>query len=167
MSLIFMRTLTLNVQGIDMPMKLKDIPRFERQNDISVSVYAWEEGKEEDGELGFVYPLRVSKEVKPQHVNLLLIANDETSHYCWIKNFSRLVSAQYSRNGHELAYCRFCLHGFRGVPSDTISRLEDAKNRRDKHEQECYRHGGQKVSFPDEPICEFTSIEKQVSRFYV
>ena len=45
MSLIFMRTLTLNVQGIDMPVKLKDIPRFERQNDISVSVYAWEEGK--------------------------------------------------------------------------------------------------------------------------
>ena len=152
-----------------MPMKLKDIPRFERQNDISVSVYAWEEGKkEEDGsqELGFVYPLRVSKEVKPQHVNLLLIANDETSHYCWIKNFSRLVSAQYSRHDGELAYCRFCLHGFRGVATDTISRLEDAENRRDKHEQECFRHGGQKVSFPDEPICEFTSIEKQVSRFF-
>ncbi len=45
--------------GIDMPMQLKDIPRFEKQNNISVSVYGWEPAKKnEDAEevLGFAYP---------------------------------------------------------------------------------------------------------------
>ena len=31
-----------DMTGIDMPMELKDIPRFEKQNSISVSVYGWE-----------------------------------------------------------------------------------------------------------------------------
>ena len=35
---------------IDMPMQLKDIPRFEKQNNISASVYGWEPvRKDEDG----------------------------------------------------------------------------------------------------------------------
>ena len=88
---------------------------------------------------------------------------DEVKHYCWIKHFSRFVSAQYSRNGHELAYCRFCLHGFIGVAIEgQCTRLEDAKRRRDEHEKECFRHGGQKTSFPEEPFVEFKAIQKQV-----
>ena len=154
-----------DMTGIDMPMELKDIPRFE-QNNISVSVYGWEPMKKnKDGEVepGYAYTLRVAKDVKPHHVNLLMIG-DEVKHYCWIKHFSRLVSAQYSRHGHELAYCHFCLHGFYGqaIP-DQCTRLEDAKRRRDEHEKECFRHGGQKTSFPDDPCVRFTSIEKQVT----
>ena len=56
--------------AIEMPMKLKDIPRFERQNNISVSVYGWEPAKEnEDGEqeVGFAYVLRVATEVTQAH----------------------------------------------------------------------------------------------------
>ena len=71
----------LNMQGINVPMQLKDIPRFERQNDISTSVYAFEESKmNEDGEKepGFVYPLKVVNELKEHHVDLLLIGNEET-----------------------------------------------------------------------------------------
>ena len=100
--------------GIEMPMQLKDIPKFERQNDISVSVYGWESDTNEDDELGFVYTLHMAKEVKPHHVNLLMIGED-VKHYCWIKYFSRLVSAQYSAHHGEVAYCHYCLHGFYGV----------------------------------------------------
>ena len=155
-----------DMTGINMPMELKDIPRFEKQNSISVSVYGWEPTKKnKDGEVepGYAYTLRVAEDVKPHHVNLLMIG-DEVKHYCWIKHFSRLVSAQYSRYGHELAYCHFCLHGFYGqaIPGQ-CTRLEDAKRRRDEHEKECFRHGGQKTSFPDDPCVRFTSIEKQVT----
>ena len=155
--------------GIEMPMQLKDIPRFERQNDISVSVYGWEPAKKnKDGEVepGYAYTLRIAEEVKPKHVNLLMIG-DEVKHYCWIKYFSRLVSAQHSRSGHELAYCHFCLHGFYGqaIPGQ-CTRLEDAKRRRDEHEKECFRHGGQKTSFPDDATVRFTSIEKQVTYLF-
>ena len=152
--------------GIEMPMQLKDIPRFERKNNISVSVYGWEPAKEnEDGEqeVGFAYVLRVATEVKPRHVNLLMIG-DDTKHYCWVKNFSRLVGAQYTGAHGEHAYCRYCLHGFVGVAIEgQYTRVENAKRRRDDHEKECFRHGGQKTSFPEDPYVRFTSLEKEVS----
>ena len=56
-----------NMTGIDMIMQLNDIPRFEKQNNISVSVYGWEPArKDEDGEkeLAFAYILRTAEEVK-------------------------------------------------------------------------------------------------------
>ena len=163
----------LNMSGIEMPMKCteQNMTKFEHQNDISVSVYGWEEGKTNDDDEekpGFAYPLRVAKEVKPRHVDLLLISNDETQHYCWIKKFSALVSSQYSGYHGELAYCRFCLHGFRGVAAPgQHTRLEDAKRRRDEHQLECFRHGGQKTSFPKDPIVKFRDIKKQVEAPYV
>ena len=88
---------------------------------------------------------------------------DEVKHYCWIKHFSRLVRSQYTGAHGEHAYCRFCLHGFYGkaIPGQ-CTRLEDAKRRRDEHEKECFRHGGQKTSFPEEPFVEFKAIQKQV-----
>ena len=155
--------------GIEMPMQLKDISRLERQNNISVSVYGWEQSKKnKDGEVdpGYAFTLRITEEVKPNHVNLLMIG-DEVKHYCWVKQFSRLVSAQYSQHDGELAYCHFCLHGFhsKAIPGQ-CTRLEDAKRRRDEHEKECFRHGGQKTSFPEDPTVRFKSIEKQVTYFF-
>ena len=70
---------------IEMPMQLKDSPGFERENNISVSVYGWEpEKKNKEGELdpGYAFTLRIAEEVKPNHVNLLVIG-DEVKHYCW------------------------------------------------------------------------------------
>ena len=71
---------------------------------------------------------------------------DKTKHYCWIKHFSHLVSAQYTGNGHEHAYCRCCLHGFKGKAIEgQCTCLQDAKRRQDEHEKECFVHGGQKT----------------------
>ena len=107
-------------------------------------------------------PIRVAEDAKPRHVNLLMLG-DKIKHYCWIKNFSRLVSAQYSGHDEELAYCRFCLHGFHGVAIEgQCTHLRDAKQRRDEHEKECFRHGGQKTSFPEEPYVKSKDIQKQV-----
>ena len=91
-------------------MALKDIPKFEKANNVSISVYGYQEGKE--GQEGFVYHLKVSKEVNERRVNLLLIADDDTNHSCFIKNFGRLVGSQYSSDNHKAYFCRFCLHGF-------------------------------------------------------
>ena len=113
-----------------MPMALKDIPRFERMNNISVSVYGYNEGQEdEEKEKGFVYPLLVAQELKERHVNLLLISNENTSHYCLIKNFSHLVRSQVTSKKCAHFFCRFYIHGF------TRQDLLDA------HEGECYVHG--------------------------
>ena len=57
-----------NLQGISFPMALKDIPKFEKANNVSVSVYGYQEGTEDKE--GFIYPLKVSKEVNVCHVDL-------------------------------------------------------------------------------------------------
>ena len=132
-------------------------------NNISVSVYGAEQ-ENKDGKIGgFFYPLKVVKEMKEKHVDMLLYSNDENNHYCWIKNFSRLVGSQYTKNHLEHAYCRFCLHGYVGKAIDgQRTRLEDAKRRRDEHEQECFAHNGQKLVFPDDDSVGFDNVFKQV-----
>ena len=52
------------------------------------------------------------KEVNERHINLLLIAADDTNHYCFIKDFGKLVGSQYSSANKKTYFCRFCLHGF-------------------------------------------------------
>ena len=144
---------TFDLRGIEFPVALKDIDRFERQNDVSVSVYGFEEGKEE--EEGVVYPLRVTRIVKPKHVNMLLIANDDTNHYCWIKNMSKLLSSQYSNHNGVQHFCRFCLHGFRRA--DLL----------EKHEGVCYTHSAQRIEFPEDTTVQFKNIEKQVKAPFI
>ena len=46
-----------NLQGISFPMALKDIPKFKKANNVSISVNGYQEGKE--GQEGFEYLLKV------------------------------------------------------------------------------------------------------------
>ena len=79
----------LNFKGIEFPRKLNDIDKFEKKNPgLAINVFGVE--KEE------VYPLRLSK-IKFKPINLLLISDSETKHYCLIKNMSRLLSSQISK----------------------------------------------------------------------
>ena len=61
-----------------MQMQLKDKPRVKRQNYISISAYGWENArinKDGEEELGYATTLRVAKEIKSRHVNLLMIGD--------------------------------------------------------------------------------------------
>ncbi|XP_074036831.1 uncharacterized protein [Leptinotarsa decemlineata] len=101
----------LNVAGMDFPVKLKDIPKFEIMNDCSINVYGLEKcfknGKDSYDVVG---PLHYSKRRLNSHVNLLNIMDDSgNSHYCWIKDLSRLVSSQISAHEHRKYFCDGCL----------------------------------------------------------
>ena len=94
---------TLNLSGLDFPMPVKDIPKFEKQNpDISVNVVCIGDDS------GYV-PLYVSKQRnRRHHVNLFLTeGSDEHGnhrhHYVWITNMSRLVGSRtnHSRTKHQ------------------------------------------------------------------
>ena len=81
---------------------------------------------------------------------------------------SRLLAGQYSTNNGEMAYCRFCCHGFAGKCNPAQStRLQDAKRCRDEHEKECFVHGGQLLVFPEEDYVEFKNYQKQVEEPFV
>ena len=66
----------LNMEGITYPVAVKDVPKFEKQNDISINVFGYEDG---------YYPLYISRDQKERHVNLLLLEDKGKTHYCLIK----------------------------------------------------------------------------------
>lgn len=77
-------------------------------------------------ELHDIYPLRVTNEEKAQHIDLLLITNEQgVSHYCYISNFSRLFSKQMSKHGHAVVVCKRCLYRFWG--NSKLYRLKEHK----------------------------------------
>ena len=80
--------------GIEFPTPLTQIDRFERQNKLAVKVFGYNDEVKKK-EVGYVYPLSISKKYEGDDervINLLLISNNETNHYTWIKNISRLLS---------------------------------------------------------------------------
>ena len=100
----------LRFDGIDFPASLRAIDRFEKLNEgIKVNVYGFDTGKE-----GGTYPIRISEkdDAGAKHLDLMLMANDEKRHYCWVKNLSRLLTAQVSDHDGEAYFCRRCLNHF-------------------------------------------------------
>ena len=86
------------------PMALDKITFFEKRNDISVNVYQWKE---------CACPLRITKEEKPFHVDLVFLTKDFENHFALIKNFSRFASSQVPGKGHtERFFCKRCLNSF-------------------------------------------------------
>ena len=59
-----------------------------------------------------IHPLYITKDNDKSPINLLLISEVKdgkvNSHYCWIKNFNRLCSAENKHNG-ETFFCLRCI----------------------------------------------------------
>ena len=117
-----------NWNDIKFPMKLKDILKFENNNNINVNVFSYDDGTKK------VYTLRLSKTDYEEHVNLFLC--DE--HYGVVKDLSRLVSGQLSKHDHKSHICLRCLNHFK-----TPESLE-------KHLELCQNHDYQRHVYPNE-----------------
>ena len=93
---------TLTMKGIEYPVSLKDLNKFEKQNpSISITVL----GYEEKG----VYPLKISDCVDREHnIILMLFKNEGVNHYCLVKNLSRLLTPQVSNRNGKHYFCLRC-----------------------------------------------------------
>ena len=95
----------LDFTGIEFPTPLNQIPNVEHQNNLSINVFGYSES-------AGIHPLYLSKDHTRDPINLLLITKVEDgkilSHYCWIKNFDRLCSAENKHNG-ETFFCLRCI----------------------------------------------------------
>ena len=80
------------MDGIEYPVSLKDIDKFENQNPtVSITVFGY--GRK------IVYPLRNSDNTDREHnIILILIKEEGVNHYCLVKNLSRLLSSQVSKH---------------------------------------------------------------------
>lgn len=96
-------------EGITFPTPLKDIDKFEKNNpNISVNVYSLDQNN-------IVFPLRVTKEEKHDHLDLLVITNSlGVSHYCYISNLSRLVNSNIHNHQKSSVFCKMCLTHYYG-----------------------------------------------------
>ena len=122
---------TLNMGGIEYPVKLLDINKFEKQNEtISITVFGYNEKDK-------VYLLRKSKHSNRScKIKLLLIEKEGASRYCLINNISRLVSSQVSKHNGKRFICDNCLNPF---PS------EESLN---KHKEYCDTNECIKINMP-------------------
>ena len=94
----------LNFTSIEFPFLLKDIDKFEKNNpEIRVNVFGYDKR---------VHILRINKIGAQNAIDLLLITNEEKQHYCWIKNFSRLLRSQATRHHGAIYFCKRCLDHF-------------------------------------------------------
>ena len=82
----------LNMSGVKYPVDIKEIDKFEHQNNITVNVYGCENKK--------IFPLRITTTGIGRHcMNLSYITAGETSHYVLLKDLNRLISRQ--NNNHN------------------------------------------------------------------
>nr|XP_015922599.2 uncharacterized protein LOC107451117 [Parasteatoda tepidariorum] len=130
----------LNLKGITFPMKLNQISKFEKLNNLSINVFGNEESN--------IFPLHLSTNRSGvHHINLLLISKDETQHFCLIKSMSRLLSSLVAHRSSTF-YCDFCLHRFY------------SRNALDDHITYCKEHKMQKITMPsdEDRILKFKSV---------
>ena len=101
-----------NWEGITFPMKVKDIPIWEKNNDKFVSVFGY------DDESKKIYTIKVCNELtsivldEEQDKKLINLFLHDDNHYCVVKNLSRLVSSQHSKHKEKRHFCLRCHNGF-------------------------------------------------------
>ncbi|XP_071580454.1 uncharacterized protein [Temnothorax nylanderi] len=66
----------LNLDGIEFPMTLRQISRFERLNNVSVNVFTTWRRERNDNE---IVPLRLTDDKKDSHVNLLYLSDSQNN----------------------------------------------------------------------------------------
>lgn len=146
---------TLDFSGLRYPVDLKQIQTFEIKNpSISINVYFFDNKNEK------VRPLRLTKEVKDQHIHLLLLTdmsedNEEPvqkSHYCWIKNLSGLISTQISTHKGKLHFCDRCLNHF------------SSAEKLGTHSLDCLNQNQYEIEMPtfNSNILEFSNFKNQL-----
>ena len=99
------------------------------------------------------------KEVNERRVNLLLIADDDTNHYCFIKDFGKGNSKSY--------FCRSCLHVFSSHSASRgkaqhLRMVEEMEGKLKKHEKRGFAFAAQQTEFPNDPVLKFENIQKEV-----
>ncbi|XP_046812321.1 uncharacterized protein LOC124421341 [Lucilia cuprina] len=99
----------LNFKSLKFPLAVNMIKIFEKNNpDIRVNVFGLEG-------YSIVGPLYFTQQEKSNHINLLLLEEDERIHYVWIKNISRLLRSQLTKRKCAIHICNTCLIHFHNV----------------------------------------------------
>ena len=133
----------LNYSGIEFPVCVKHYNKIEKQNSININVFGYENKQP--------YPIYISKEKNEDHMELLLITENENNHYVLIKDFNKFMYNQ-TKHEHRKHFCMHCLQCF---SSDRVLI---------NHKDICIQvNGTQAIKMPtkDNNILKFNNFHKQ------
>ena len=109
----------LNLKGLEFPMKVKDIPKFENLNNLNVNVFELTRT--------VLTPIHINNNYLQPQIDLLLFEN----HYCLITKLHCLINM----DSHMKWVCRRCLTAFSS--EDTLS----------QHIDRCQKQQPTKITF--------------------
>ena len=85
----------LDYDGIEFPVQEKDFNKIEVKNNICINVFGYENG--------LVFPIYVSDQKFEDSMDLLLLINDDKSHYVYIKDFNRFMFHKKKNEKQKMA----------------------------------------------------------------
>ena len=131
----------LNYDEIEFPVEEKDFKKIEVQNNICINVFGYE------NEL--VFPIYVSDQKFENSMDLLLLINDDKSHYVYIKDFN-IFMFHKAKNKNKKWFCRSCLQCF------------SSESLLIKHKEDCLSINGKQSVNLEKGIIEFKNYFKQL-----
>jgi hypothetical protein len=89
----------IDFTNFDSEVGIEKIDEFEQQNNIGINVFSLEHEK---------FPVRITQQIFPRHINLVLLHYDsqDTYHFGVLSSLSRFLG---KKNHHRRQFCRFCL----------------------------------------------------------
>ena len=120
----------LNYEGINFAVSQKQYNKVEKQNDIRINIFGYEGGEP--------YPIYISKEKYEDHMELLLITDDDNKHYVLMDYFNSFMNSQ-SKHIERKHFCMYCLQCFK------------SKETLERHVERCLTiNGTQAINMPKE-----------------
>ena len=89
----------LDYDEIEFPVQEKDFNKNEVKNNICINVFGYENK--------LVFPIYVSDQKFEDSMDLLLLIDDDKSHYVYIKDFDRFMFHK-TKNKNKKWFCRSC-----------------------------------------------------------
>ena len=131
----------LDFDGIEFPVQKKDFSKIGKKNNISINVFGYK------NEL--VFPIYVSDQKFEESMDLLLLIDDDKSHYVYIKDFDRFMFHK-TKNKNKKWFCKSCLQCF------------SSKNVLTEHKEDCLIINGKQSVKLEKGTIEFENYLKQI-----
>ena len=151
---------------INFPTALTDISKFEKRNNISINVFGIEKKIEtSNGQscmVHQVFPLKVSDKQLEDHRDLLLVTDNNNSHYVVISNFDQFARPYVTANNVAVRVCRRCFAHF------TSYRNKSADDKLREHMEICENFKAVRCELPKKEYICFNNFEfSQKIRFVI
>ena len=122
-------------------MQEKEFSKIETKNNICINVFGYE------NEL--VFPIYISEQKFEDSMDLLLLIDDDKSHYVYIKDFNKFMFHK-TKNKNKKRFCKSCLQCF------------SKENVLIKHKEDCLSINGKQSVQLEEGTIEFQNYYKKI-----